>query len=70
MFWLFQIRLWFVLVSRVYADLEFFCFLTNLNKAIIAAGVTPEILEAAPSVGGCIVDNFSIISLDKLPIFL
>ena len=24
-----------------------------------AAGVTPEILEAAPSVGGLMVDNFS-----------
>ena len=35
--------------------------------AIIAAGVTPDILEAAPSVGGFIVDSFSTISFDKLP---
>ena len=33
----------------------------------MAAGVTPDILEAAPKVGGLIFDNFSIISLDKLP---
>ena len=39
----------------------FFCFLTCLNKAIIAAGVTPEILEAAPRVGGLIKDNFSVL---------
>ena len=32
--------------------------------AIIAAGVTPDILEAAPSVGGFIVDSFSTISFD------
>ena len=32
----------------------------------MAAGVTPDILEAAPSVGGLIFDNFSTISLDKL----
>ena len=38
-----------------------------LNNAIIAAGVTPDILDAAPRVGGLIFDNFSIISFDKLP---
>ena len=31
--------------------------------AIIAAGVTPEILEAAPSVGGLVFVSFSTISL-------
>ena len=34
---------------------------------MIAAGVTPDILEAAPSVNGCIEDSFSIISLERLP---
>ena len=34
---------------------------------MVAAGVTPDILEAAPTVGGLIFDSFSIISLDKLP---
>ena len=38
--------------------------------AIIAAGVTPEILEAAPRVGGFVFVSFSIISFDKLPTFL
>ena len=36
----------------------------------MAAGVTPEILEAAPRVGGFIFVSFSIISFDKLPTFL
>ena len=31
-----------------------------LRRAIVAAGVTPDILEAAPSVGGLIFDNFYI----------
>ena len=35
----------------------------------MAAGVTPEILEAAPRVGGFIFVSFSIISFDKLPTF-
>ena len=36
----------------------------------MAAGVTPEILEAAPRVGGFVFVSFSIISFDKLPTFL
>ena len=35
-----------------YARLKFFCLLTCLNRAIIAAGGTPEMRDAAPSVGG------------------
>ena len=42
----------------------------NLNRAIIAAGVIPEILDAAPRVGGLINDSFSTISFDKLPTYL
>ena len=34
---------------------------------MVAAGVTPDILEAAPRVGGLIFVNFYTISLDKLP---
>ena len=44
-----------------------FCFFKYLIIAIIAAGVTPDILEAAPNVGGCILINFSTISLERLP---
>ena len=36
----------------------------------MAAGVTPETLEAAPIVGGVSFVNFSTISLDRLPTFL
>ena len=35
---------------------------TNLSNAIIAAGVTPDILEATPRVGGCTADSFSTIT--------
>jgi hypothetical protein len=45
----------------------FLFFLIYLNIAIIAAGVTPETLDAAPKVGGVILDSFSIISFDRLP---
>ena len=62
----------FIISSLVkfYAALVFFCFFTNLSKAIIAAGVTPEILDAAPRVGGCVVVSFSMISFERLPTFL
>ena len=38
--------------------------------AIIAAGVTPDILDAAPIVGGLISISFSTISFQRLPTFL
>ena len=44
-----------------------FIFFNISNNAIIAAGVTPEILDAAPRVGGLIFDSFSTTSFDKLP---
>ena len=47
-----------------------FFFFTYFNKVIIAGGVIPDILDAAPSVGGLILLSFSTISFDRLPIFL
>ena len=48
--------------------MDFLVFpLTCLNKAIIAGGVIPDILEAAPIVWGLMWLSFSTTSFDKLP---
>ena len=49
---------------QYYAAFLFLFFLIYLSIAIIAAGVTPETLDAAPKVG-VILDSFSIISFDN-----
>ena len=51
------------------SGLIIFLFFKYLIIAIIAAGVTPDILEAAPNVGGFILISFSTISLERLPTF-
>ena len=55
---------------KFYAAFLFLFFLIYRRIAIIAAGVTPDTRDAAPIVGGLTLLNFSIISLERLPILL
>ena len=44
--------------------------MTCLSNAIIAGGVIPDILDAAPRVGGLILFSFSTTSFERLPTFV
>ena len=57
----------FKVVYRRHTNFSMEAIQQTINGATTAAGVTPEILEAAPRVGGLTFANFSITSLERLP---